>query len=318
MNEFPYENLTDEEFEDLVIRICKEILGIGCKTFSLGKDGAKDSWFTGTADHYPSNTAPWAGVFCIQAKHTKIHNASCSDNDFSLNQTSVITKEIKRLIEVKTITPFDNYIIFTNRKLSGGTHPTIVKKLQQGIGIRNAEIIGREQIDAYLNDSPNIAFQFGLNKFIAPLRFYEKELRDVIIVFSSQSEAISNEAKSYIKTFTVIDKEKKNELNNLSKEYFDFIKSHSIQYFEEIETFLRDPKNETYTRMYSNTVSDLKAKIILDRNKFADFMYLIEHLIVYTVENNEEKLKDFRKIVRVFIHFMYFNCDIGKLNDSTT
>jgi hypothetical protein len=47
MNQYPYENLTDEEFENLVIRIGKEILGIGCKTFSVGKDGAKDSWFTG-------------------------------------------------------------------------------------------------------------------------------------------------------------------------------------------------------------------------------------------------------------------------------
>jgi len=52
--QYPYENLTDEEFENLVIRIGKEILGIGCKTFSVGKDGAKDSWFTGKAECFPS------------------------------------------------------------------------------------------------------------------------------------------------------------------------------------------------------------------------------------------------------------------------
>lgn len=312
MNQYPYENLTDEEFENLVIRIGKEVLGIGCKTFSVGKDGAKDSWFTGKAEYFPSKIAPWTGTFNLQAKHTKVQNASCSDNDFSVNQSSVLSKEIARLKEVMKTAPFDNYIIFTNRKLPGGSHPTIVKMLQVGLGIQNVEIIGREDIDSYLTDYPHIADKFGLYKFQAPLRFYEKELRDVIIVFSEQSKAISTEAKSYITSFTVIDKEKKNELNNLSKDYFEFLKNHSLQYFEEIEKFLRDPKNEPYMKMYSNTVSDLQDSITVERNRFNEFEHIIKHLIDYTVGNNEDKLKDLRKIVRVFIHFMYFNCDIGK------
>lgn len=312
MNQYPYEILTDEEFEGLVIRIGKEVLGIGCKTFSVGKDGAKDSWFTGKAEHYPSKVEPWTGVFNLQAKHTKVQNASCSDNDFSVNQSSVLSKEILRLKEVMKITPFDNYIIFTNRKLTGGTHPIIVKMLQDGLEIKNAEIVGREDIDSYLTDYPHIADQFGLYKFQAPLRFYEKELRDVIIVFSEHSKAISTEANSYITSFTIIDKEKKNELNNLSKDYFDFLKRHSLQYFEEIEKFLRDPKNEQYMKMYSNTVSDLQEAITVERNRFNEFEHIIKHLIDYTIGNNEDKLKDLRKIVRVFIHFMYFNCDIGK------
>lgn len=312
MNQFPYENLNDEEFENLIIRIGKEVLGIGCKTFSVGKDGAKDSWFTGTADYFPSKAAPWTGTFNIQAKHTKIQNASCSDNDFSVNHTSVLVKEIARLNEVKETTPFDNYILFTNRKLSG-EKVSLIQKLKDEIGVKNADIIGREQIDTYLTDYPNIAHQFGLYMFIAPLRFYEKDLRNVIIVFAEQSKMISTEAKSYITSFTVIDKEKKNELNNLSKEYFEFIKSHSLQYFDEIENFLRDPKNETYTRMYSNTVSDLQEAITIERNRFNEFDHIIKHLVDYTVENNEDKLINLRKIVRVFIHFMYFNCDIGKI-----
>jgi hypothetical protein len=311
MNQFPFENLTDEEFENLVIRIGKEVLGIGCKTFSVGKDGAKDSWFIGTADYFPSKTAPWTGTFNIQAKHTKIYNASCSDNDFSVNQTSILAKEISRLNEVKKKTPFDNYIIFTNRKLSG-EKVSLIQKLKDEIGVKNVDIIGREQINTYLTDYPHIADQFGLYKFIAPLRFYEKELRDVIIVFNEQSKTISTEAKSYITSFTVIDKEKKNELNNLSKDYFEFLKNHSLQYFEEIEKFLRDPKNKPYMKMYSNTVSDLQDAITVERNRFNEFEHIIKHLVDYTVGNNEDKLKDLRKIVRVFIHFMYFNCDIGK------
>ncbi len=313
MNQFPYENLNDEDFQDLVIRIAKEVLGIGCKTFTIGRDGGKDSWFTGTADNFPSKASPWRGTFNIQAKHTKIYNASCSDNDFSVNKTSILARELDRLKEVIKTTPFQNYIIFTNRKLSGSAHPNIVKMIQEALGIENAEIIGREQSDTYLTDYPHIAFQFGFYKFISPLRFYEKDLKEVIIVFSEQAIEISTEAQNYITSFELIDKEKKNELNNLSKEYFEFLKSHSLQYFEEIEKFLRDPKNDIYTKMYSNTVSDLQEIIILDRSKFNEFEYIINHLIDFIVDRNEEKLKDLRKIVRVFIHFMYFNCDIGKV-----
>ncbi len=209
MSQLPYEILNDTEFENLIIRICKEILGIGCKTFSTGKDGAKDSWFTGTAQHFPSKIAPWTGTFNIQAKHTQTYNSSCSDNDFYVNKTSILEKEITRLNEVQKVTSFDNYIIFTSRKLSGGTHPKIVEKLQKGLKIKNAEIIGREDIDAYLTDYPQIAHQFGLSMFIFPLRFYEKDLREVIIVFSEQSSIISAEADNYITSYTAINKEEK-------------------------------------------------------------------------------------------------------------
>lgn len=312
MSQFPYENLNDDDFENLIIRICKDILGIGCKTFSIGKDGAKDSWFNGTAEYFPSKSKPWSGKFIIQAKHTKVLNSSCSDNDFSVNRTCILNKEIERLKEIKETTPFNNYIIFTNRKLSGGSHPIIVKMLQEGIGIENVEIIGREQIDTYLTDSPQIANQFGLYKFIQPLRFYEKDIREVIIDFAKKSKSISSEAKNYIVNFDLIDKEKKNDLNNLSKDYFDFIKDHSLQYFEEIENFLRDPKNEIYTRMYANTVSDLQESITVERNSFNEFEHVIKHLVDCVIGSNEDELKDYRKIVRIFIHFMYFNCDIGK------
>lgn len=313
MSQFSYENLSDDEFESLVVRICKEILGIGCKTFSIGKDGAKDSWFTGKSERFPSRSTPWDGTFNIQAKHTKKLNASCSDNDFSINQTSVLVKEIRRLKLVKDDAPFENYIIFTNRKLPAGAHQTIIKMLRNGIGIKNVEIIGREDIDTYLSDYPFIAAQFGLHKFIAPLRFYEKDLIDVIIIFSGQSKNISQNASEHITSFDLIDKEEKNQLNDLSKEYFDFMLIHSKEHFNDIERFLTDNRNDRYARMYANTISDLQAKIVLERNRFTEFQYLIEHLVDFIVLSNDDKLKDIRSVVRIFIHFMYFNCDIGKI-----
>ncbi len=311
MNQFPYENLSDEEFEALVICICKEILGIGCKTFSIGKDSGKDSWFMGTAQYFPSKTEPWKGTFNIQAKHTKEFNASCSDNDFSVNQSSILHKEIKRLKEVRVDTPFDNYILFTNRKLSGGAH-TIIVELLCTIGISKVEIVGREQLDTYLTDYPKIAYQFGLHKFIAPLRFYEKDIQNVIIAFAQATGYVSSTQKNAITTFEVIDKAQKNKLNQLSSNYFDFIQSHSLHYFEDIEHFLQNPINAEFARMYANTISDLQHKITISRTQFHEFEYIIDHLTDYLIENNRQELQDIRSLVRVFIHFMYFNCDIGK------
>ena len=47
MNQYPLENLTWQEFEELVILICQEILGIAAQKFADGKDGARDSSFNG-------------------------------------------------------------------------------------------------------------------------------------------------------------------------------------------------------------------------------------------------------------------------------
>ncbi|MDI9312611.1 MAG: hypothetical protein QM535_20545 [Limnohabitans sp.] len=309
---YQLENLNSEEFEDLVIAICRELLGISCKTFSSGKDGAKDSFFNGTAQNFPSLKNSWSGSFIIQAKHVKSSEASCSDNDFSVNKSSILQKEIDRLNEIKIEQPFNNYILFTNRKLTGNTHPEIVEKLRKELNIDNTEIIGREQISSYLDYYPHIANKFGIYKFTTPLRFYEKDLKDVIIFFNDNRKKIANESHNYINQFDNISKEEKNKLNNLSSDYFNFIKKHSLMYFTEIDNFLKDPKNETYTKYYANTISDLQAKILLERERFNDFKELLEHIISFVVENNEDNLREHRLVVRVFVHFMYFNCDIGK------
>ena len=311
-NKFPYENLNDEEFQDLVIRISKELFGVGCKIFSIGKDGAKDSLFEGTANCFPSAASPWTGKTIFQAKHTTIFNASCSDKNFSVNQSSLLSMELKRLNEIKSNTPFDNYLLFTNRKLPGEAHTTIINKMRQELQIHHVEIIGREELDVFLSDYPHIANQFGLDRFLEPLRFFEPDIREVITIFAEQRNNISKSVSNYITSYNAIDKEHKNQLNNLSRDYFDFIKSRSLQYFEEIEKFLQNPKNDTYTKMYANTVSDLQAAILLERNRFNEFEYVIEHIFRRIVNYNDDKLKNIREIVRVFVHFMYFNCDIGK------
>lgn len=318
MNKYPLENLSWQDFETLVISICHEILGIAAQKFADGKDGARDSSFNGIAKSYPSENKPWEGIFIIQAKHTKAVDGSTSDDKFFENKTSIIKKEVARLKQIKEQETINNYIVFTNRKNSGSKYSEIIQFIKNELGIENVDIIGKELIEQYLNRSPHIAYSIGLTKFMFPLRFREKNIRDVIIAFSETIEDLTNNIDNYLHDYTQISKERKNELNNLAKEYFEFIKDHSLPYFKQIEEFLKSPTNAVFTKKYSNTVSDLQAKILLERDRFGEFQYLLEHIIDYVVENNKSDLEDFSNVVRVFIHFMYFNCDIGKKNVTST
>ena len=88
------------------------------------------------------------------------------------------------------------------------------------------------------------------------------------------------------------------------------MKKESLVYFTSIESFLKDPANNEYRQYYENTVSDLQEKILIKRNEYFKFEEVLADLYDYAKDNSPE-LKNKRKLIRVFLHYMYFNCDIG-------
>lgn len=307
--------LSEDDFERLVVCICQDVLGIGVHSFSKGRDGGKDGYFSGTAQKYPSTKEPWSGNFILQAKHTTDTNASCSDNDFFANKTSVINKEIRRLKEIAIDTPFDCYLVFTNRKLSGGAHTEIKQYLQSELNIQNADIIGTEDLERYLDGAPKLAGQFNILKYALPDRFSKQDIRDVIILFSKQNESWLEDTDAngdkYNFSFHYIDKEKKNRLNNVSDEYFDDIKQHSLRFFKDIKDFLGDPCNRTYKAKYINTADDIRGFILKHSDNYT-FMELLEEVVSRIKDEDEHsEIHQVRALVRVFVHYMYWSCDIG-------
>ena len=109
---FPFHDLSDDEFENLIAAICNGILGTGTIVFATGKDGGRDAKFMGTAAKFPSINSPLAGRFIIQSKHTANPAASCSDKEFSRLVEGEKSK-IKSLIDGNEL---EHYLIFTNRK----------------------------------------------------------------------------------------------------------------------------------------------------------------------------------------------------------
>ncbi len=298
---YPLENLTDTEFENLVALICSEILGTGTVVFSDGQDGGRDAEFNGMANNFPSKSKPWSGKIIIQAKHTQRNNASCSESDFqSILKTSVIPS-IQKLKERNKI---DFYLLFTNRKLSGVQHPKIEDIFDWKTEIEN-RVIGLETIELWLKQYPTIAKILNLNKLLLPLSFDENDLKEIINSFSK-----IDKKKGNLPEIPERDIEKKNQLNNLSKEYFNNSIKKNLIYLDQIREFLMDPINSEYLNKYENTIDDINEEIIVHRDDFDKFDMIFSYLYKFIIENNPE-LNNNRNLVRLFLHYMYYNCDIG-------
>lgn len=303
---YPLHNLDDKEFETLVVLICKEILGIGIIVYSDGKDGGRDGKFNGTANRFPSEADPWNGKFIIQAKHTSTPEASCSDSSFN----TILKKELPRLRKLKEDGKVDYYLLFTNRKLSGVQDPKIEDFIDKEVGVMNT-ILGEETIQLWLQSYPKIARTLGLNKLLMPLQFYEKDLQEIIIGFS-ETKITKEKLRTIQSDLTRIPIEEKNRLNNLRKIYFDNVLKESFSDFERIKSFIEDPKNSEYKTKYDNTISDLQEEIIINWDEYNFFEDILNYLYKLILDESNKNLIKNRKLIRVFLHYMYFNCDIGK------
>lgn len=315
--DYRLEDISDTDFERMVNTICQKILGTGVIEFSPGKDGGRDGKFTGTAQNFPSNKDCWSGKFIIQAKHTEIINASCSDNEFE----KIIDEEIVKIKKLKANNEIDNYLLFTNRKYSAIKGERLVNKIKAETGIENCEIIGKETINnQYLNSNKEIVKQYKLDINHIQFDFSDEEIKEIILAFKSQLPVIKSDIKSEVdklkQDFTIIDKKEKNKKNKLSEEYFhENIVRESLMDFDKIEKFLYDPLNEKLKDYYFDTAYELNQLISLKRDNFD----LFEEIFVFIYKlicDGSTMLKGSKRHVMVFLHFMYYECLIGKKADN--
>lgn len=303
---YPLYNMNCDDFESLIILICNHILGTSTIPFAKGKDGGKDGRFEGTANCIPSETNPWKGKIIIQAKHTMKIDASCSDPDFNSILKKEVIPSVRHLMANNEI---DYYLLFTNRKLTGIQDSKIGDLIYKETDIP-ALMIAEEKIQQFLQMYPDVVSSAKLNRLLLPFDFDESDLRDVIIALSrniKQGIAVSESNQ-----FAYPGLEKKNELNQLGKAYFDGVLKESIGDFAKIRAFLSAPINMDIAAQYADLVSELNAKIIIYRDQFYEFEKIIEDCYDYVVRKNSEALKTKKRLVRVLLHYMYSNCDIGK------
>lgn len=302
---YPLYNLDDEGFEDLVAIICEDILGSATIVFTKSKDGGRDAKFTGTANQFPSKAKPWTGKFIIQAKHTTKPTASCSDADFK----RILQKELPKIKALKKDGKIDYYLLFTNRKLTGIQDPKIEDLINESVGVQN-RVFGIERINLWIESYSQIATKAKLNRLLLPLQFYEEDLRNLVVEFA-KSKIVKSNIEAIEDEIFGIPITEKNTLNKLSEDYFIEVFKNSVDDFAKIRAFLQDPKNEKFLKMYQNTVSDIQEEITIKRTEYRVFDEILNHLYKLVLDTGNKALKNNRRLIRVFLHYMYFHCDIG-------
>ena len=167
-------DLTDHEFELLIVRICIRWLGEGVRPFAPGPDGGRDGAFHGTANEFPSRSDPLKGHAVLQAKHVNQPGHSCSDRAFETLLKGEHAK-IRRLFTEKLC---DHYLVFTNRRLPAGADAKHVKAIA-ALG-PTAHIIGVERIHMALDDDPTMAAELPNRFDSTAFRFNADDLIEVI------------------------------------------------------------------------------------------------------------------------------------------
>jgi len=310
MSRFPLHQLHDSEFEDLVTLICREIFGTGVTSFASGPDGGKDAKFEGTARQFPDTANPVSGKLIIQAKHTSNPISSCSDYEF---ETTLLNKEIPKIKKQFDEGRLTHYILFTNRRKTGGAEDRITDRIKEATSVQHVWLRGLEDIERDLLHYPNIVRLSGLNKLHSPIQFVPEDIRDVIVAFHKHRSAIASAFDSQHDFRDYPGMPRKNEINSLTDNYFKYILADSEPRFPEIRRFLQNPRNWEFAEQYHATANELKGQIITHREQFITFDEALEHVYQLMYERSPELQSAPRRILtKVFIHYMYVNCDIGE------
>ena len=315
---YAYEDLSDAQFEDLIILLCQRLLGISVKPFSKGPDGGRDGKFVGTAELHPSKASPWTGTTIIQAKHTNGLNRYFMESDFYSKEAdqTIIGKEIPRIKKLRQKHQLDHYMLFANRRLSGNAESEICRYIATKCLLPESSIYlcGIEQLELWLKTFPEIPERAELDPIDSPLIVSPDDLAEVVQALAAQTDRLS-QVPDDPPTPRLSYKEK-NELNNMTRPYAKTFRRKYLKETSSIKEFLAAPENITLLRTYEAVIDEFQLKIIARRKDYQTFDQIIEYLSDLLL-GRDPILRRHRRLTRAMLFYMYWNCDIGEDNAET-
>jgi len=315
---FAYEDLSSAQFEDLVVAICQFVLGAGVQGFAAGADGGRDAKFVGTAELLPSKADPWIGTTIAQAKHTNGYNRTFSDTDFfsEANSDTVLGKELARIKKLRSAKQLDHYILFANRRLSGIAESKLRTVISKECGLPESSIglYGVDQIDMWLKRFPGAADIASIDPIDSSL-----------IVDSDELALVVEHLVDHLKTAPIapppptdrVSYEKKNALNNMSKDYAKELRSRYLKETQQVKTFLAAPENSVLLKAYESAADEFQLQIVAKRKDYQSFDEVIDYLIRFLFER-DPVLRTNKRLTRTVVFYMYWNCDLGLKDDAET
>lgn len=316
---FAYEDLSDDQFEVLIVLLCQRLLGIAVQGFAKGPDGGRDAKFVGTAELHPSKTAPWVGTVIVQAKHTNGYNRSFSELDFYSTSSSntVVGKEVPRIKKLREAKQLDHYMLFANRRLTGNSETEIRDHIAVECGAPASSIYlcGLEQLELWLKRFPEVAQEANLDAVDSPLIVSPDDLAEVVQALARQKDgltALLDDPPTVRVTY-----EEKNTLNNMTAAYAKEQRRKYLKETAQIRTFLAAPENIELLRMYESVVDEFQLKILAKRKDYQTFDEVMEYL-VDLLFNRDPVLRQHahKRLTRAILFYMYWNCDIGEVDDA--
>lgn len=316
---YAYEDLSDGQFENLIVFLCQRLLGISVQGFAKGPDGGRDAKFVGTAELFPSTASPWIGTTIIQAKHTNGYNRNFSESDFfsTTAANTVLGKEIPRIKKLRESKQLDHYMLFANRRLAGNAESEIRSHIaaQCDISASSIYLCGLEQLENWLKKFQDVAKVADLDPVDSPLIVSPDDLAEVVQALARQIDDIS--ALLDDPPTTRVSYEQKNTLNNMSAEYAKAQRKKYLKETSQIRAFLAAPENIELLRMYESVVDEFQLKIIAKRKGYQTFDEVMEYL-VDLLFNRDPILRQHahKRLTRAVLFYMYWNCDIGEVGDA--
>jgi len=318
---YAYENLSDDQFENLIVFLCQRLLGISVQGFAKGPDGGRDAKFVGTAELHPSKAAPWVGTTIIQAKHTNGYNRHFSESDFfsTTAANTVLGKEIPRIKKLREGKQLDHYMLFANRRLAGNAESEIREYIaaQCAIPAPSIYLCGLEQLDVWLKTFPDVAGKADLDPVDSPLIVSPDDLAEVVQALA-RNMAVASTSFDDPPT-TRVTYERKNAVNNMSVAYARAQRKKHLKETTQIHAFLAAPENLELLRMYESVVDEFQLKIIAKRKDYQTFDNVMEYL-VDMLFNRDPVLRQHanKRLTRAVLFYMYWNCDIGEVDNAET
>jgi hypothetical protein len=84
----------------------------------------------------------------------------------------------------------------------------------------------------------------------------------------------------------------------------------------QVQAFLSAPENDGLLQMYESVVEEFQLKIIAKRKDYQSFDEVMNYLIDLLF-NRDPLLRANKRLTRIMLFYMYWNCDIGKSEDAS-
>jgi hypothetical protein len=316
---YAFEDLSDDQFERLVVLLCQRLLGAGVQGFAKGPDGGRDAKFIGTAELLPSKSAPWVGTTIVQTKHTNGYNRNFFESDFfsTSGANTVLGKEIPRIKKLRETKQLDNYMLFANRRLAGNAETEIREYIASQCAVPTSSIYlcGLEQLEIWLKRFPDVAREADLDPVDFPLNISPDDLAEVVQALARQRDAVVmllDDPPTDRVTY-----EQKNTINNMTADYAKAQRRKYLKQTAQIRAFLAAPENLDLLRMYESVVDEFQLKIIAKRKDYQTFDDVMNHL-ADLLFNRDPILRQHahKRLTRAVLFYMYWNCDIGEVGDA--